>query len=187
MTRIKQTMTKTVMIWPSRIEIIVRLTVGFRVKLFKNATSPSRVGGMDMDPDEVALVDSGRSDLTATPQIDIIRAKKSEMFCSDKPSSRVLATEAGVVVATNKGLAGHVSKSKAEGDIPRNEFAVDDAVSLERAIMEVLPKPSSLTQNMNDQTDLIKYGNQQSQTLMAMAARSHTKTFWKKYLAICPM
>jgi hypothetical protein len=111
---------------------------------------------MDMDRDDVVLVDSGRSDLTATPQIDIMREKKSEMFCSDKPSSRVLATEAGVVVATNRGLPGHVSKFTAEGDIPRNEFAVDDAVSLERAIMEVLPKPSSLTQNMNDQTPLIK-------------------------------
>jgi len=50
---------------------------------------------------------------------------------------------------------------------------------------EELPgNPSSLIQNKKCQTERIKYGNQTSQTLATMAARSQTSMLFKRYLAM---
>jgi hypothetical protein len=120
MTRIKQTITRTVIIWPSRIEITALLIVGLRVRLFKKDTSPSNVGGID--PEAVVLADSGdapnRSDLLDKPQLPKkTRTRKSLIFWSDRPSNNALAAEAEVVVGANNGLEGHVSISRADEEI----------------------------------------------------------------------
>lgn len=126
--------------------------------MFRKATSPSNVGGIDADPDPFVLTASkdasGRSDLLDMPQLPRkTRTRKSLMFWSDKPSNKALAA-ADVVVGANKGLEGHVSASKADEE--RWTPELDDKVPLVSCVVGELPKPSSLIQNMKDHTVLIK-------------------------------
>jgi hypothetical protein len=108
------------------------------------------------------------------------RSRKSEMLGALRPSSIASAAAKDVVLGASNGLAGHVPLAP----MADAKYMSEVWPGLPRDITDV-PRPSSLNQNIKAHTDLIKYGSQNTQTLMATAARIHTRKLRKRYLPIC--